>query len=90
MLGEFTHNLPERIKTLEEAVEQDDTKSVTRLAHNLKGASANFSAEGVRSAAAEIEINGYNGEMTNVSALILRIKDEIPKIKKYYESLINK
>jgi CheY-like chemotaxis protein len=90
MLGEFTKNLPERIEKLEEAVEQDDIKSVTRLAHNLKGASANFSAEGVRSAAAEIEINGYNGEMTNVSALILRIKDEIPKINKFYESLINK
>ena len=89
MLGEFIHNLPERIKTLEEALEQGDTKSVTRLGHNLKGASANFSAEGVRSAAAEIEINGYNGEMTNVSALIIRIKDEIPKIEKYYEALIN-
>ena len=66
MLGEFTKNLPERIEKLEEAVEQDDIKSVTRLAHNLKGASANFSAEGVRAAAAEIEINGYNGVMSNV------------------------
>ena len=90
MLGEFINNLPERIAKLEEALEQGDIKSVTRLAHNLKGASANFSAEGVRSAAAEIEINGYNGEMTNVTALIVRIKDEIPKIKEYYEVLINK
>ena len=90
MLGEFTKNLPERIEKLEEAVEQDDIKSVTRLAHNLKGASANFSAEGVRTAAAEIEINGYNGVMSSVTELINRIKDEIPKIEKYYEALINK
>jgi HPt (histidine-containing phosphotransfer) domain-containing protein len=82
--------LPERISKLEEAVGQNDIKSATRLAHNLKGASANFSAEVVRAAAAEIEINGYNDEMGNVSALIIRIKGEIPKIKEYYETLINK
>jgi two-component system sensor histidine kinase/response regulator len=90
MLGEFIKNLPERISKLEEAVGQNDIKSATRLAHNLKGASANFSAEVVRAAAAEIEINGYNDEMGNVSALIIRIKGEIPKIKEYYETLINK
>jgi CheY-like chemotaxis protein/HPt (histidine-containing phosphotransfer) domain-containing protein len=90
MLGEFINNLPERITKLEEALEQNDIKGVTRLGHNLKGASANFSAEGVRSAAAEIEINGNNGELSNVSALINRIKDEIPKIEEYYETLITK
>jgi CheY-like chemotaxis protein/HPt (histidine-containing phosphotransfer) domain-containing protein len=90
MLADFIKNLPERIENLEEALSQEDIKSLTRLAHNLKGASANFSAEGIRKTAAEIEINGNNGEMTNVSALIIRIKDEIPKITDFYESLINK
>ncbi len=90
MLGEFIKNLPERILKLEEAIGQDDIKSVTRLAHNLKGASANFSAEALRAAAAEIEINGYSGVMSNVSSLIKKIKEEVPKVERYYEALINK
>jgi len=89
MLGEFTNNLPERIEKLEEAVEKNDIKSVTRLAHNLKGASSNFSAEVIRAAAAEIEINGSNGVLGNVPTLIKKIKDEVPKIEIYYEALHN-
>jgi CheY-like chemotaxis protein/HPt (histidine-containing phosphotransfer) domain-containing protein len=89
MLGEFAKNLPERIEKLEEAVEKDDIKSVTRLAHNLKGASSNFSAEVIRAAAAAIEINGSNGVMGNVPTLIKKIKEEVPKIEIYYEALHN-
>lgn len=90
MLGEFLRNLPERITALEKAIEQKDINNVTRVAHNLKGAASNFSAEGIRSAAAEIEMDGHNGEITRATDLLEKVKLEVPKIDQYYSALINK
>lgn len=88
MLVEFIKNLPERISKLDEAIVQKDIKSVTRLAHNLKGAAANFSAEGIRSAASEIEMNGFKEDISQANNYLLKIKDEIPKLEGYYTNLI--
>ena len=88
MLGEFIKNLPERITQLEEAITQRDIKAVTRLAHNLKGAASNFSAEGVRSAAAALEMNGANGDILHANEAIDKIKIELPKLDDYHSDLI--
>jgi CheY-like chemotaxis protein len=90
MLGQFCKNLPERITKLEEAISQSDILAVTRLAHNLKGAASNFSAEGVRSAASEIEMNGFNNDISRANEFLDIIKDELPKIERYYSALIAK
>ena len=87
MLGDFVKNVPERIALIEEAINKNDAQSVTRLAHNLKGASANFSAEGIRAGAAEIELNGHNGVIDNAIELLSKIKDEVPKLEEYYNKI---
>ncbi len=79
MLGQFCKNLPERIAKLEEAIDQTDILAVTRLAHNLKGAASNFSAERVRSAAGEIEINGFNNDISRANELLEIIKGRSPQ-----------
>ena len=87
MLGEFIKNLPERITNLEEAIARQDIKTVTRLAHNLKGAAANFSAEGVRSAAATLELNGFHGDISDANETLESIKAELPKLDNYHTEL---
>jgi CheY-like chemotaxis protein len=87
MLGEFIKNLPERISTLEEAIKKNDVQGVTRAAHNMKGASANFSSEAIRSFAGEIEMNGHNGNIDSAAELAEKIKAELPGLREYHQSL---
>lgn len=87
MLGEFIKNLPERISTLEEAIKKNDVQGVTRAAHNMKGASANFSTEAIRSFAGEIEMNGHNGNIDSAAELAEKIKAELPGLREYHQSL---
>jgi len=88
MLGEFIKNLPERISILKEAIKKNDVEGVTRAAHNLKGASANFSAEPIRSFAGEIEMNGHEGNIENAAVLIEKIQAELPALSDYYQALL--
>jgi len=88
MLGEFIKNLPERVSNLEEAIKKNDIDGVTRAAHNLKGASANFSAEPIRSFAGEIELNGHNGSIGDAPELVEKIKAELPALWDYYQALL--
>jgi PAS domain S-box-containing protein len=90
MLADFIENIPERILLIEAAIEKNNVQDVTRLAHNLKGASANFSAEGVRSGAAEIELRGHEGVIDNATEILSKIKNEVPKIEEYYKRITGK
>jgi HPt (histidine-containing phosphotransfer) domain-containing protein len=65
---------------LEKAMELGDAERLARIAHRVKGSSATMSAEGLRQAAAEIEIASREGRMMDVPVCIERLRDEWRKL----------
>ncbi len=57
------------IHKLEDAMMNEDTDSISRLAHTLKSSSANIGAEKLSEIFKQIEVYGRAGELANVKAL---------------------
>jgi signal transduction histidine kinase/DNA-binding response OmpR family regulator/HPt (histidine-containing phosphotransfer) domain-containing protein len=58
----FVDDAPRHLKKIREALDARDGESLRRAAHGLKGAAANFDAEGVVNAARALEEIGRTGE----------------------------
>ncbi|HOW72945.1 MAG TPA: Hpt domain-containing protein [Phycisphaerae bacterium] len=55
LIQEFVNALPERVKSIEAAVNANDLDTLRRLAHQLKGASGGYGFEVLGQAAASLE-----------------------------------
>jgi len=58
----FVEDAPRHLQRIREALDAGDSESLRRAAHGLKGAAANFDAEGVVNAARALEEMGRSGE----------------------------
>jgi two-component system, sensor histidine kinase and response regulator len=87
LLGEFVGQLKERSGQMREALQANDTAEMARLAHNLKGAAANFSAGVLSSTAKELETQARDGNLSNAPGLILEIEAEIPRVADFLNHL---
>ena len=58
----FVDDAPRQLEKIRQALDARDGESLRRAAHGLKGAAANFDADGVVSAARELEEIGRTGE----------------------------
>jgi len=58
----FVDDAPRHLKNIREALDTRNGESLRRAAHGLKGAAANFEADGVVSAARMLEEIGRTGE----------------------------
>ena len=58
----FVDDAPRHLQKIREAIDARDGESLRRAAHGLKGAAANFDADGVVSAARTLEEIGRTGE----------------------------
>ena len=67
ILGKFQQRCDEDIETLGKAVTDQDGEAIARLAHRLKGASANASAMGLQKYASEIESAARHESIEEVS-----------------------
>jgi two-component system sensor histidine kinase/response regulator len=61
---------------LEQAVAAEDIETVTRIAHRLKGASANVAAPGLRATAAEIEQAARQRSVEEIPAHLAEFRRE--------------
>jgi CheY-like chemotaxis protein/HPt (histidine-containing phosphotransfer) domain-containing protein len=87
MAEEFLNYVPEQIKVLEEAVQSDDTDSVQKTAHSIKGAAGNLSAQKIFSLALIIENKGRSKDIADVSPLIEDMKTEISAVQKFLDNM---
>lgn len=76
VLDQFHKRLPEELAELEHALELRDSEQVARVAHRIRGTSANVSAECLQRAAAEIEDLGRLGRVTDVPTRLERLRSE--------------
>ncbi len=72
----FLVDVPAKLHSLKAALERKDSATVRLLAHAVKGASANVSANSLRALAAEIERAGAADDLGAGSALVPRLEQE--------------
>ncbi len=76
----FLESIPAQIETLKESLKAKDLSSVHRLAHSIKGASANISGDALSAVALEMEKAGMEGNMKV-------IESRLPDLIVHYEIL---
>jgi CheY-like chemotaxis protein/HPt (histidine-containing phosphotransfer) domain-containing protein len=77
LLGKFQNQLGDQISSLRESLARRDGEGFTRLAHNIKGASANMSAERVRDAARDLEQLGEAADFNAAAACVEKLAEEV-------------
>jgi len=66
VVEQHTNNSSENVNCVEQALQQDDLETLERVAHSLKGASAQFGAIRLNRLAAEIEVLAKNGALDSI------------------------
>jgi HPt (histidine-containing phosphotransfer) domain-containing protein len=80
VLEKFQQRVPEELAEIEKALQAGNAEQLARTAHRLKGSSATVSAEGLVSAAAEIEDAGRQGRMADAADCLTRLHNEWKKL----------
>uniref|UniRef100_A0A832A074 Sensory/regulatory protein RpfC n=1 Tax=Desulfacinum infernum TaxID=35837 RepID=A0A832A074_9BACT len=80
ILSEFVETLPQRLAEIEDAVRIADAGLIKRLAHTLKGASANISARRLSEAALAVEQAASRGETAALEALCAVLKEQADRL----------
>jgi HPt (histidine-containing phosphotransfer) domain-containing protein len=83
LLKEFIKKLPEKIESLQSAIENEDTEALTTQAHTLKGVSANLNASRISAKSLELEMMGRNGDLGEVMQVIAELEVEAGCLKEF-------
>jgi CheY-like chemotaxis protein len=81
----FISHTGDLLRELKEKLECGDSAGVHRIAHSLKGSALNIFADGLRSAAAELEIQARGGILKNGNEYLEKIRREYTAITQYFE-----
>ena len=76
LLAKFHARLPDELNQLAAAVAAGDSAQVASLAHRLKGAAANLSAEPLCEAATELESLGRSGDLSGAEDWVADLQTE--------------
>ena len=77
----FTNDVPRQIQALEGFLESGDASAAERQAHNIKGASANVSAERLRKAAYDVEKRARDGDLARARSLMRELEGQFTLVK---------
>ena len=69
------------LQELEAAIRASDATRIRLVAHRLKGAAANVSAEAVRECASRLEVLGRNGTLAPAPELHLQLRAHLETVK---------
>jgi signal transduction histidine kinase/DNA-binding response OmpR family regulator len=76
----FVDDAPRHLGRIRQAIDDGDAESLRRAAHALKGAAANFEADGVVSAARSLEDLGRAGRMSDVEPMWRVVRSETARL----------
>ena len=94
ILGElielFLTDVPPQLAALQEAVEAVEAHSVERIAHTLKGSSANMGATRMTAICSELENAGASGDLSRAPELLERLVEEFGRVRMALEAMITR
>ena len=70
VIEQHTQNAAANVELAQQAFEQSDLETLSRAAHSIKGASAQFGAIQLNQLAAEMELLAKNGHLEQAGSLI--------------------
>jgi CheY-like chemotaxis protein len=82
-LRKFKEQLPARVVEIREAVQNDDTSQLARLAHNLKGVSLNLSVNQLAALALKLEEAGTHEDLTYAPDTVAQLEQEALQVEEY-------
>ncbi len=74
LLGDFLRSLPDRLNEMRTALANGDTRTLSYLAHNLKGVSANFSARQLARLSAVLDEHCRVGDLEAARGLMAEVE----------------
>jgi CheY-like chemotaxis protein len=80
VMDKFQERLPKDMEQIRVAAAADDTDSLTRFAHGLKGASANMSAEALFTLACRLEQMGVQGDIAQARPLVAELQTQVQRV----------
>ena len=83
VLTEFVERLPEDMQRLAAAAQCLDASQVWQEAHRLKGAAASLSADRLRDAAQQLELQSREGDLSQAPTLIAAAQAEVPRLQAF-------
>jgi HPt (histidine-containing phosphotransfer) domain-containing protein len=83
LLGKFDAAIRSQIEELKTGLAQSDRQAVARLAHTIKGSSANMSAESVSMAAAELEQFCKSDQWAAAAQSLERLEERVEECLAY-------
>ncbi len=85
LFKDFCHEFPVLLKELVAGLESDDTDTIIRSAHTIKGSSANISAIEIRNLAYEIEMAAKESRLGSIPELVEELKEAFKRFQEYVE-----
>ncbi|MET0356880.1 MAG: response regulator [Cellvibrio sp.] len=70
----YLESSPKLLSDMEQAVAQQDTKNLYKIAHSLKNSSANLGVTDLTNLCRDLEIKGREGDLAEAALLVTRIK----------------
>jgi CheY-like chemotaxis protein/HPt (histidine-containing phosphotransfer) domain-containing protein len=83
LLVKFVDKVRKDLRELEEHVASANAQKVAFVAHGLKGAAANLSAEGLRQAASDLEQAGKAADFSRVETCLAAVRGEVRRCVAY-------
>ncbi|MCA1743442.1 MAG: response regulator [Desulfovibrionales bacterium] len=90
ILGQFIIEIPDRVNRLKQGIETEDSSQIKKMAHTIKGLSANVSASGLRNAAEEIEKLSMKDDLQEIKNIIPRLEKQHHSIVEYLKKYLEK
>ncbi len=87
LLQLFVKNLPEQIEALKTALAGGDAQELSRIAHTLKGSSANLRVNGINDVALRLEQIGKKGNLEEARPALAELVDEFIRLKEYIDKI---
>lgn len=87
MFKEYKDHLPGRLGEIHAALQDGDANRLTRLAHNLKGISLNFSADAVADIARKLEEIGKRDDLAGAAALVAQLDTEVHRLQDHLSKI---
>lgn len=81
ILAGFLEDIPQRIRALEQGLEQGDTLLVRRQAHTIKGAAANVGAPTLRQVAWQLEQAAETADPGNTQTLMAALREQFARLQ---------
>lgn len=81
LITHFLEDVPNRLATLQDALQQGDAEALARVAHELNGASGNLGVRRMRQLCVELQALGKAKDLTKAGALLAQLVSEFELVR---------